>query len=65
MSSRPTRRSVWTEEGRGEKGQKESGRQPGTKLWIALGHDGELEHEEKPSDYLKKNKSPDYINVEF
>ena len=56
---------MWTEEGPGEKGQKESGRQPGTKLWIALGHDGELEHEEKPSDYLKKNKSPDYINVEF
>lgn len=41
----------------GEEGQKESGRQPGTSLWIALGHDGELEHEGKPSEYPKKNQS--------
>ena len=41
----------------GEEGQNESGRQPGTSLWIALGHDGELEHEGKPSEYPKKNQS--------
>lgn len=38
-------------------GQKESRRQPGTSLWIALGHDGELEHEGTPSEYPKKNQS--------